>query len=77
MENTNVSNPERWISVIGGTALAAYGLARRSIPGVLLAGVGGILAWRGATGRCPIYGALGMTTANGAWNPAPLALTGS
>jgi len=64
MENTNVSNPERWISVIGGIALAAYGLARRSIPGVLLAGIGGILAWRGATGRCPLYGALGISTAD-------------
>ena len=46
-------------------ALAAYGLKRHSIPGAVLAGVGGVLAWRGATGRCPIYASLGISTANG------------
>src|SRR5438093_6962267 len=60
---TNVSNPERWFSVVAGTALAAYGLTRRSIPGLILAGAGGALVWRGATGRCPIYGSLGISTA--------------
>lgn len=60
---TNVANLERWISVIGGSALAAYGLKRRSIGGLILSGVGGILVWRGATGRCPVYGALGISTA--------------
>ena len=60
---TNVSNPERWFSVVAGTALAAYGLTRRSVPGVLLAGVGGALAWRGATGHCLIYRSLGISTA--------------
>ncbi|HMC23238.1 MAG TPA: SRPBCC family protein [Thermoanaerobaculia bacterium] len=61
---TNVSNPERWFSVVAGTALAAYGLTRRSVPGVLLAGVGGALAWRGATGHCLIYRSLGISTAD-------------
>jgi uncharacterized membrane protein len=60
---TNVGNPERWLSVVAGTALAAYGLTRRSVPGVLLAGVGGALAWRGATGHCMIYRSLGISTA--------------
>lgn len=60
---TNVGNPERWFSVVAGTALAAYGLTRRSVSGALLAGAGGVLAWRGATGHCPLYGALGLTTA--------------
>jgi len=60
---TNVSNPERWFSVVAGTALAAYGLTRRSVPGLLLAGVGGALAWRGATGHCMIYRSLGISTA--------------
>src|SRR5436309_4807994 len=27
----NVSNPERWFSVVAGAALAAYGLTRRSV----------------------------------------------
>jgi len=65
METINVSNPERWFSVVAGVALAAYGLKRHSIPGAVLAGVGGVLAWRGATGRCPIYASLGISTASG------------
>jgi uncharacterized membrane protein len=62
--STNVGNPERWVSVVAGTALAAYGLAKRSATGAVLAGVGGVLAWRGATGHCPLYAAIGMSTAD-------------
>jgi uncharacterized membrane protein len=61
-EKTNVSNPERWVSVIAGSALAAFGLARRSKSGVALAGLGGALVWRGATGFCAVYNALGLST---------------
>jgi len=61
---TNVSNPERWASVIAGTALAAYGLTRRSIAGLVVAGLGGALVWRGGTGRCPVYGSLGLSSAH-------------
>ncbi len=63
VSDTNVGNPERWLSVIGGSALAAYGLKRRSIPGLVLSAIGGVLVWRGATGRCPIYSVLGFSTA--------------
>ncbi|HEY8132389.1 MAG TPA: SRPBCC family protein, partial [Thermoanaerobaculia bacterium] len=63
---TNIGNPERWFSVVAGTALAAYGLTRRSVPGILLAGVGGALAWRGATGHSLIYRSLGISTARDA-----------
>jgi uncharacterized membrane protein len=59
----NVSEPERWISVIAGSALAAYGLKMRSLPGLVLAGVGGALVWRGATGHCIVYESMGLTTA--------------
>jgi len=58
----NVSSPERWLSVVAGSALAAYGLTRRSVAGLVVAGVGGALAWRGATGRCMIYETLGIST---------------
>ena len=48
MENAlNVNEPERWIAVVGGAALAAYGLTRRSPGGLLLAGLGGFFIWRG------------------------------
>jgi len=60
---TNVGNPERWVSVVAGSALAAYGLTRRSIPGLFVAALGGAIAWRGATGRCPLYQTLGISTA--------------
>ena len=60
---TNVANGERWLSVIAGSALTAYGLKRRSIPGLVLSAIGGAFIWRGATGRCPVYEALGVSTA--------------
>ena len=44
----NVGNLERWLSVIAGSALAAYGLKQRSIPGLVLSACGGALVWRGA-----------------------------
>ncbi len=62
---TNVGAPERWISIVAGTALAAYGIARRSVSGLSLAGLGGALLWRGATGHCAVYDALGRSTADG------------
>ncbi|MCU1244800.1 MAG: cyclase/dehydrase [Acidobacteria bacterium] len=61
----NVGNPERWASLVAGAAVAAYGLTRRSVSGTLIAGIGGALLWRGATGHCPIYSSLGMNTAGG------------
>src|ERR1043166_4740881 len=62
--NTNVSEPERWFSVVGGAALAAYGLTRRSIAGLIVSGLGGALIWRGATGHCMVYESLGLSSAN-------------
>ena len=59
----NVGEPERWLSVIAGSAIAAYGLKMRSVPGLVLAGVGGALVWRGATGHCNVYEAMGVSTA--------------
>jgi uncharacterized membrane protein len=59
----NINEPERWISVVLGSALAGYGLKRRSLPGFVLAAVGGVLVWRGASGHCPVYESFGITTA--------------
>jgi uncharacterized membrane protein len=61
----NVSNPERWVSVIAGSALAAYALKQRSLKSLFLGSLGGMLVWRGATGYCDVYGALGLSTADG------------
>ena len=59
----NINDPERWISVVAGSAVAAYGLKLRSLPGLVLAAVGGALVWRGATGHCPVYETLGISSA--------------
>jgi len=62
--NTNVGEAERWLSLIGGSSLVAYGLARRNSAGFGLAALGGSLLWRGATGHCPMYQTLGVNTAD-------------
>src|SRR3954469_7473606 len=59
----NVNSRERWLSVVVGSAVAAYGLSRRSIAGITLASVGAGLVWRGASGYCAVYNALGLTSA--------------
>jgi uncharacterized membrane protein len=59
----NVGTIERWGSVIGGAALTAYGLKRRSLGGVALALLGGGLVYRGMTGYCQLYQALGSNNA--------------
>jgi uncharacterized membrane protein len=51
----NVNEAERWVSAIGGAALSAYGLSRRSWPGLVLATIGGALVYHGALGHCSIY----------------------
>jgi uncharacterized membrane protein len=58
----NVGTDERAVSIAAGSILAALGLSRRSLPGVLIAAVGGGLIYRGATGHCPVYAAMGMDT---------------
>ena len=62
----NVGDGERWFSVVGGAALAVYGLERRDLPGGLLAVVGAELIRRGATGHCLVYDALNVSTASDA-----------
>lgn len=59
----NVSDPERWLSVVAGSALAVYGLKRRDAAGIITGILGGALVWRGASGNCPVYSALGVSTA--------------
>jgi uncharacterized membrane protein len=58
----NVNDPERWVSVVVGSALAAYGLKMRSIGGLVLGVIGGTLVWRGATGHCFVYDGLGISS---------------
>ena len=56
----NVGSTERWISILGGAALVMRGMSRPSMAGALL-GLGGVgLLYRGITGHCPAYEALGI-----------------
>jgi uncharacterized membrane protein len=59
----NVGAVERMISAFGGAGLAAYGLSRGSWTGLGLAALGGSLLYRGFSGHCMAYQALGVNTA--------------
>jgi uncharacterized membrane protein len=59
----NISDVERWLSAIAGTALTAYGLSRRRSSRWALTALGAMLVQRGATGHCHTYEAFGINTA--------------
>lgn len=61
----NISKAERWLSVIAGGALAAYGLRRRSPAGGVAAMAAAALFHRGATGHCSVYQAFGVNRSKG------------
>lgn len=67
----NVGDMERVMSVVGGAALAAYGLDRRDMSGGFLAVVGAELIRRGTTGHCLVYDALNVSTASDATAHGP------
>jgi hypothetical protein len=57
----NVGKAERWMSALGGAALAALALRNRSKGAIGLAALAGVpLLVRGATGHCAFYQALGI-----------------
>jgi uncharacterized membrane protein len=61
----NVGQIERWLSMAAGGVLAAYALKRRAVPGGTAALAGAALLYRGATGHCDVYQALGVNRAGG------------
>lgn len=66
--DVNVGEAERLLSLIGGGALAVLGAAGpRGLGRVVLPALGGLLAYRGLSGHCSAYAALGLNTAE----PAP------
>jgi uncharacterized membrane protein len=60
-ERRNLSQSEQVLSIGLGALLGLLAL-RRSPLGILLAALSGLLLYRGVTGRCHIYAALGITT---------------
>ena len=63
----NVGRIERKASLIGGAALALTGLTKlksmKVVPGVAMMAAGGMLLYRGKTGHCDVYQAMGVATA--------------
>ncbi|HKH93869.1 MAG TPA: SRPBCC family protein [Gemmatimonadaceae bacterium] len=58
----NVGRAERIGSVALGAALVGLGIRRRDPAGLVAALFGGYFVARGATGRCPVYRSLGVST---------------
>lgn len=67
----NVGQMERWVSLGAGGLLAAAAIKRRGVLGLALASLAAELLYRGVSGFCPIYGALGIDTSKrtGSHNP--------
>jgi len=62
----NMTDVERWSSLVGGALLAAWGLRRRDPLGFAAALLGGAVALRGAHGHSGIYDRLGVRKFSGA-----------
>ena len=60
----NISQNERWFSLLAGGALTLYGLRRRSASGRAAAAAGAALLYRGWTGHCPVFASLGVNRAS-------------
>lgn len=65
-DDANVSDAERLLSMAAGAFLIGLGALRRDRAGVVVAAAGTGLAWRGATGRCPLYRSMNLSTADAA-----------
>ena len=64
LTRVNVGDAERQASVIGGSMLALVGVLRGSLSGLVLVALGGALVYRGITGHCHMYEAMGHSTAD-------------
>lgn len=62
-KGVNVGDAERSISTLLGAALVLDGVLKRSVGGLILAALGGVMIYRGKTGHCPMYSALEVSTA--------------
>jgi len=59
----NIAGPQRLISTVLGGVLSIQGLFSGSLKGLLVAGVGGGLLYRGLTGHSGLFQRLGVNTA--------------
>lgn len=59
----NVGQTERWASIIGGSVAALYGMSGLSLRNLGFLLGGGYLLYRGLTGHCQAYEAMGINMA--------------
>ena len=75
----NVSDQERKASLIAGLGSLIFALRRGGLSGLAMGALGGMLSYRGVTGHCPVYTAMGKSTAKptdrGLFGPVPLHVT--
>ncbi len=60
--NVNVGQSERVASAVTGGVMVLYGLSKHNPAGLLIAAVGGAIAYRGVSGHCGLYQKLGLST---------------
>lgn len=58
--HVNMSETERMVSIVGGTALALYGLSRLSPTSLILLAGGLYAVYRGSSGHCHLYDCAGI-----------------
>jgi hypothetical protein len=63
-DKVNVNESERLASILGGAMAALLGLTRRSPAGAGFFFGGIYFLYRGLTGHCPVYEAIGFSTAS-------------
>jgi len=66
----NVGPDERAVSVAAGAIVGLLGLSRGTLPGLLCAGIGSMLVYRGVTGHCSVYERLGLDTTGPVTSPS-------
>lgn len=65
-QQVNVGDGERWVSALGGGALALCGMRHGGAGGIALALAGGALIYRGVSGHCPARAAMRINRAEAA-----------
>jgi uncharacterized membrane protein len=60
----NVSPDERAVSTMSGALLTGFALGMGGVCGLLLGTAGAALVYRGLSGHCSAYAAIGINTAN-------------
>src|SRR5689334_11758383 len=56
----NLSDVERWASIVAGVGLLIFGVRHRRTSGIAAGALGAGLIARGSSGYCPLYGAANM-----------------